>query len=147
MDNEAVLKQILNKLGDLETKLTGLETRFDGMETKLSGLETRFDGLENRLTGLESKFDGLESRLTGLETRLDGMETKLSGLETRLKAVFEQTALLKEFKTETEAALTKINKTIESKYDLILRDIELVAGEQGKQRIDIARLKSVIGER
>jgi len=41
----------------------------------------------------------------------------------------------------------RINKTIESKYDLILRDIELVAGEQGKQRIDIARLKSVIGER
>ena len=97
MDNEAVLKQILNKLGDLETKLTGLETRFDGMEIKLSGLETR------------------------------------------LKAVFEQTALLTEFKTETEAALTKINKTIESKYDLILRDIELVAGEQGKQRIDKKR--------
>ncbi|MDZ4132270.1 MAG: hypothetical protein U1E11_03965 [Dethiobacteria bacterium] len=52
-----------------------------------------------------------------------------------------------ELKKETEAALAEINKTIESKYDLILRDIELIAGEQGKQRIDIARLKAVVGER
>ncbi len=98
MSTEAVLKQIIDKLGDIDNRLDGLEKRFDVVEK-------------------------------------------------RVNAIFEQTAMLSEFKTETENALVEINETIESKYDLILRDIEHIAGEQGKQRIDIARLKAVTGER
>jgi len=112
LNTEVILKQIIDKL--------------EGMDTKLSGLENKYEGMDNKLNRLENKIDGMGRRLD---------------------AVFEQTAMLTEFKTETEAALAEINKTIESKYDLILRDIELIAGEQGKQRIDIARLKAVVGER
>ncbi len=133
MSTEAVLKLIIDKLD-------GLENKFNGMENKLDGLENRFNDMENKLDSLENRFNSLENRFNGLEKKLDGMEK-------RIEAVFEQTAMLTEFKTETEAALAEINRTIENKYDLILRDIELVAGEQGKQRIDIARLKAVIGER
>lgn len=90
----------------------------------------------DKLDVLENKFDVL-----------DVLENKFDIMEKRMMAIYEQTAMLTEFKTETEVALAEINKTIESKYDLILRDIELVAAEQGKQRIDIARLKAVTGER
>ena len=101
----------------------------------------------DKLDGMDSKLSGLENKSEGMDNKLNRLENKIDGLGRRLDAVFEQTAMLTEFKTETEAALAEINKTIESKYDLILRDIELIAGEQGKQRIDIARLKAVVGER
>ncbi len=103
MNTEAILGQILDKIGNLDN---------------------RFDVLDGKFDALEGRFDVLEKRT---------------------EAIFEQTAMLTEFKTETEYALAEINKTIESKYDLILRDIELIAGEQGKQRIEIARLKDATG--
>ncbi len=109
--------------------------------------ETVLKQIIDKLDCIENKVDRLENRFDGLENKFDGMEVKLSGIERRLDAVFEQTAMLTEFKTATEIALAEINKTIKSKYDLILRDIECIAGEQGKQRIDIARLKAIVGER
>ncbi len=101
----------------------------------------------NKLDTMENKIDVMDGKIVAMENKIDAVDVKMVAMERSLKAVFEQTALLIEFKNETEAALAEINKTIENKYDLILRDIELVAGEQGKQRIDIARLKAVTGER
>ncbi len=133
MSNEAVLKQIVDKLDVMDNKFGIMKNGFDVLEKKFDDMGSRFDVLENKFGFLENRFDVLENRFDDMEKRME--------------AIFEQTAMLTEFKTETEAALAKINDTIESKYDLILRDIELVAGEQGKQRIDIARLKAATGER
>ena len=105
------------------------------------------DQIVNKLDTMESKIDTMDDKMVAMEDKIDAMDDKMVDMQRCLEAVFEQTALLTEFKNETEAALAEINKTIESKYELILRDIELVAGEQGKQRIDIARLKAVTGER
>ncbi len=126
MSPDAILEQIVSKLDTMDSKI---------------------DNMDGRMVAMEIKIGAMDSRMVAMESKIDTMDGRMVAMERRLESVFEQTALLTEFKNETEAALAEINKTIENKYDLILRDIELVAGEQGKQRIDIARLKAVTGER
>ncbi len=104
-------------------------------------------GNEAVLKQIVDKLDVMDNKFDVMKNRFDVLENRFDDMEKRMEAILEQTAMLTEFKIETETALAKINDTIESKYELILRDIELVTGEQGKQRIDIARLKAATGER
>jgi chromosome segregation ATPase len=67
---EPTLKDILNAVNGLGTRMDRFEVRMDGFETRFDGLETRFDGLETRFDGLETRFDGLEVRVVSVESEI-----------------------------------------------------------------------------
>ncbi len=72
---EEILKQIVNKLDNLENRFDGLENRFDG-------LENRFDGLEKEMR------DGFAQT----NARLDKLEKSVSDLDVTMKTVYAQVA-------------------------------------------------------
>lgn len=49
----------------VETKVDGLEVRFDKLEAKVDNLETKVDDLTLRMTSVESKLDILIGHLIG----------------------------------------------------------------------------------
>lgn len=94
-----VLKEELfpvhHKLGQLDQRIDGLETKFDGFEQRLSGLEIKFDGFEERFNGLETQFDGFEKRFSSLETKFNGFEERFNELETSFDGFQEQMSHMK----------------------------------------------------
>ena len=60
MDLLDILRQILNKLNDLEQGQTKLVERFAGLEQGQNKLEERFAGLEQGQNKLEERLNNLE---------------------------------------------------------------------------------------
>jgi chromosome segregation ATPase len=84
---EPTLREILNAVNGLGTRIDGLESRFDRFEVRVDGLESRFDGLESRFDRFEVRLDGLESRFDRFEVRVDGLESRFDRLEDRMVVV------------------------------------------------------------
>ena len=54
------------------------------VKQRVTNLEARFTVIENRFTGLESRMDGIEKRMAGLEDRQTGMMDLLVRLAMRM---------------------------------------------------------------
>jgi chromosome segregation ATPase len=93
-------------LRDVLDAVTGLGTRMDRFEIRMDGLESKVDRLENRMDGLEIKVDRLENRMDGLETKVDGLATKVDRLEDRMVSVEHEIKGLKVFVGEQFAHST-----------------------------------------
>lgn len=72
-------------LGSLGSTVNATATKLDKLSDAVSG--TSRDSLTSRITVLETKFDGFEIRLNKVETRLDAIETRLDRVETKVDAI------------------------------------------------------------
>ncbi|WP_010632550.1 hypothetical protein [Sporolactobacillus vineae] len=54
--SDELLKQIVDKLSDIDKRLDGVDKRFDGTDKRLDGIDKRFDGINGRLNGLEKEL-------------------------------------------------------------------------------------------
>ncbi|MHB8170820.1 MAG: DUF3450 domain-containing protein [Thermincolia bacterium] len=97
---------------------------------ELKSFNKRVDSLEKGQQDLMIEFKTVNTRLDNFEKRFENVENRLENLENKMEAVYEQTAGLIEYRT---VSLTRLEK-IES-------DIEILAGETGKQKLEIERLK------
>ena len=110
---------LLDKMTGLEDKIDGLGEKMDGMEKRMGSIEVRMDGMEERMGSIEVRMDGMEKRMGSIEVRMDGMEKRMATkddvkeLSRRMNAIYEQTAMLTEFRTETNNKLGDISNTIE----------------------------------
>ncbi|KNZ68300.1 hypothetical protein Tfer_3167 [Thermincola ferriacetica] len=111
------MKEILNLI---LAKVEGLEEGQTRLEASMAPLEERQAMLEEGQAKLFVGFKDLGERLDRVEKKLD--------------AVVEQTAGLLEFRTETEKKLGEISG-----------DIRILAGELGRQNLEIERIKLKVG--
>ncbi|MBC3887787.1 hypothetical protein GH810_05635 [Acetobacterium paludosum] len=58
------------------------------------------------------KLDSLENGLNGVKTELTGVKADLKEIRIKLEAVSEQTAVLTEFKSDTEQQFAEIKDTL-----------------------------------
>lgn len=58
------------------------------------------------------KFSHLDRRFDSVDSRLESLEKGQASMDKKLDAVFEQTADLTEFKTETKESLSNIKDTL-----------------------------------
>ncbi|MEW5922018.1 MAG: hypothetical protein AB1796_13955 [Bacillota bacterium] len=106
---------------------------------KLSGLEK---GQEELRKGQEELRKGQEVH----SKKLDALEQGQRDLNNKMDAVYEQTALLTEFKTEITHTVNRLEQKIDilqTQQEQIISDIDILAGEIGKQKLEVERLKKV----
>lgn len=63
-----------------------------GLGTKVGSLETRMGSFETKMVSLETKVDSLEAEVDSVETRMGSLETKVDSLKVDIYEVAEQTA-------------------------------------------------------
>ena len=91
---ESIRDAVVTAQGDidnLESDVTGIDTRLTTAEGDIDTLETGVSGLGTRMTTAEGDIDTLETGVSGLGTRMttaegdiDTLETGVSGLGTRM---------------------------------------------------------------
>ncbi len=148
---EEVLKQILDELKRTNNRLESLEqgqskveqsqSKFEQQVSKLEQSQSKLEQQVSKLGEGQSKLEQQVSKLGEGQSKLWKGQTKLEEgqirleqgqqrIEKRLNVIFEQTAGLAEFRTETLQRLDNID----AKFDIL-------AAEMGKQKIDIELLK------
>lgn len=99
--------------GYVTTQTDPLLERLGQLEQKMTALDARVPSLDSRVTILDSRVPALESRVTGLEGRLSALEPKVNNLENRpaphaTLSPEDQTAI-REARDNARAALDKAN--------------------------------------
>ena len=127
---EPTLRDVLNAVNGLGTKVGSLETKVDSLGSKVDSLETKVDSVETRVGSLETKVDSVETRLGSLETKVDSVEAKVDSVETKVVSL--------EAKVDS----------VETKVDSLKADIYEVAEETAKHIISaISVAKEELGGR
>jgi len=78
-----MLQAVADTLSDHTSRLTRLETKFDGLEMKV-------DDHTRRLDRLETKVDGLDVRVGRLETDMTEVKTSLGVVRTGIDTIIEK---------------------------------------------------------
>ena len=71
------IKDLSDRLGNVETRLGNVETRLGNVETRLGAVETGLGALETRVGALETGQGAIDSRLGALETRFDSLDSNV----------------------------------------------------------------------
>jgi FtsZ-binding cell division protein ZapB len=86
--------------------------------------------MEKMLKQILEKLDMLQSDVTELKTDVAELKTSNSRIEKRQEAIFEQTAGLTEFQSETRSTLSEISLSQESISEIL-----------GKHEVQIMNLR------
>jgi DNA repair exonuclease SbcCD ATPase subunit len=152
---DGVESKLSKRIDGVESKLS---KRIDGVESKLSGriggVESRLDGVESRLGGVESRLGGIQGRLDGVECGMKGLESKLTekidavdkkhgnrfkAIEEKLDAVYNQTAVLTEFKTEMKEFKAETNM----KLDSLIETNRAISGMLGEHEVTLRTMRRI----
>lgn len=111
MHMEEVLQQVLLELKNVASRLDGIDNRFDNIDNHLAGIDNRLEAIDNRLTSVE---------------------VELKEVHRKTDIIYNQTANLTEFRTETNQNFTSLR-----------RDMTAVEAVTAKNWSDIAHLKAI----
>ena len=89
-------------------------------------------GMQNDMKSMQNDMKSMQNDIKSMNERLIGLETGQQRIEKKLDSVYEQTADLTEFRTETKQGIDNIQKD--------LNTMELVTSKNWN---DIAQLKAI----
>lgn len=76
-DNE-MLKQIFEKVTDLDAKVSGLDTKVSGLDAKVSSLESDMKTVKNRLDKIDSEVSALRVGQIELHKEIKQVDKRVS---------------------------------------------------------------------
>lgn len=127
MEHDKFQEIMLEHMARLTQELTEIKTSQVRMENKF---DEKINALFDARTADCEALDRIEGRLDSMENRLDRVEGRLDRMEGRVDVIFDQTGGLLEFRAETLQRLDGIDGKI-----------SILAGEMGKQKLEIELLK------
>lgn len=129
---EELLVQMLENQNQMNVKLTNLETKVSNLDTKVSNLDTK-------VSNLDTKVSNLDTKVSNLEIKVSNLETDVSYIKRKVDVIFDQTADLTEFRTETKNNF----EIFSTKLDNLSKDLLTIEVVSSKNMNDIAHLKLI----
>lgn len=106
------MKEILDRLTEMGQDIKGIKA--DVTEIKADVTELKVD-----VAGLKADVTELKINVAELQTRMGNLESSVEQIKTRQEIIFEQTAGLLEFRTETKATLLDIQESQLATSDIL----------------------------
>jgi len=120
------MKEILDRLTEMGQDIKGIKAdvtdiKADVTDIKADVTELKVDVTELKLdvAGLKADVTELKINVAGLQTRMGNLESSVEQIKTRQEIIFEQTAGLLEFRTETKAILRDIQESQLATSDIL----------------------------
>jgi predicted nucleic acid-binding Zn-ribbon protein len=136
---EKLLYQILDTQKQMQEEVTGIKDTQKQMQEEITGIKDTQKQMQEEITGIKDTQKQMQEEITGIKDTQKQMQEEITEIKTDLKVVFNQTADLTEFRTETRERFNIIDK----KLDALKLGQEVLAGEMGKQKLDIEMLKKI----
>jgi len=98
---EEILTKILSRLDSIEqtqnTLVEGQKAFESNVNMRFEAIDKKFEAIDKKFEAIDIKFEAIDNRFISLEKKMDN---RFNILERKIDAVYEQTAVLTEFKTE-----------------------------------------------
>ena len=119
MKNEEFQNLVLNELKSLRTDVAGLKTDVVSLKEGQSSLQADVAGLKTDVAGLKTDVAGLKTDVAGLKTDVSSLKEGQARIESKLDAVYDQTAILTEFRTEVNMKLDYLVEDNKSIHEIL----------------------------
>lgn len=87
MSKTILLQKILGEVTATRAIAGQLDNRLTRVETQMTGVDERLSGVESRLTGVEARLHGVETRLGKVEILMTGNGRPENGVISRLERI------------------------------------------------------------
>ncbi|MGL5084614.1 MAG: hypothetical protein ACRC68_02675, partial [Clostridium sp.] len=133
------VSELKSDVSELKSDVSELKSDVSELKSDVSELKSDVSELKSDVSELKSDVSELKSDVEVLKEVQSSHTIILEGLDKKMHSVYDQTADLSEFRTETKDMFDKTH----SKIDLISTDIIAVEAITGKNMADIAHLKLI----
>lgn len=116
MTNEEFQRIVLNK--------------FDSLETEISGMKMEISSMKADMSDMKAEMSDMKSNISNLTVQVSRLDEKMDKMDHTLTIVYDQTAVLTEFKHE-----------MNEKLDKVLEDNQSISQIIGEHEIAIRTLR------
>ncbi|MFB5676336.1 hypothetical protein ACE3NQ_08040 [Paenibacillus terreus] len=128
-----MLETVLDaKLKPLQQEMTDMKQDITGIKQELTDMKQDITGIKQEMTGMKQDITGIKQEMTGMKQDMVDMKQDISGLHNKLDL------LASEQPDDTLALLQIIN----TKLDIIQKDVEFTFLKTSKNELEINRLKT-----
>ncbi|MEW5786114.1 MAG: DUF2730 family protein [Bacillota bacterium] len=103
----------------MDEKIGSVKSDVSTLKSDVSTLKSDVSTLKSDVSTLKSDVSTLKSDVSTLKSDVSTLKSDISRIDRKLDAVFEQTAILLEFKTDATQKLDKIIEDNRSFYEVI----------------------------
>jgi len=79
----AAIVEIHDELKAINSRLNGMDQRFDAIDQRFEGIDHRFDAIDHRFQGIDQRFDAIDHRFQGIDQRFDVMNKSFAVIDAR----------------------------------------------------------------
>jgi len=79
----AAIVEIHDELKAINSRLNGMDQRFDAIDHRFEGIDHRFDAIDHRFQGIDQRFDAIDHRFQGIDQRFDVMNKSFAVIDAR----------------------------------------------------------------
>lgn len=84
MTDNKKLDLILEKVNDLDEKVSNLDEKVNGLDEKVSNLDEKVNGLDEKVNSLDEKVSSLDKKVGSLDERVNHLEGDMKEVRRRV---------------------------------------------------------------
>lgn len=118
-NGEALLLQILENQSKMQADILGMKSDITEMQVHISGMKLDITEMQADISRMKSDTTEMQGDISGMrlditEKQVDilGLKADITEIKGKINSVYNQTADLTEFLTETKDNFTSINKDV-----------------------------------
>ena len=108
----AAIVEIHDELKAINSRLNGMDQRFDAIDHRFEGIDQRFDAIDHRFQGIDQRFDVMNKSFAVIDARFDKQdidaEDNVRGLERKLDVLNKDILELRADQRYVDSRLEKI---------------------------------------
>jgi len=108
----AAIVEIHDELKAINSRLNGMDERFEGIDLRFDGIDQRFDAIDLRFEGIDQRFDVMNKSFAAIDARFDkqdiNAEDNFRGLERKLDVLNKDILELRADQRYVDSRLEKI---------------------------------------
>ena len=114
---------ILDKIGQVDQHLNGIDLRFDRVEQRLNEMDLKFDCIDQRFNEIDAKFDYVDQRFNEIDSKFYTIDQRLNEIDSKFDDIDQRFDMTDKQTKELDQKLTEVQLTLENDINKKIRII------------------------
>ena len=126
--------------GEINTMMTGMETKIADLHTKLANTNTTLSNMGTNMAGIKTEMADMKTEMADMKTETANMKTKMADMKTEMADMKTEMGVIKVEMTGMDTKIENLQSNMEAKF-------ETVNSEMRKMRMSLNEMKEAVLEK